>query len=319
MEIKTGDVISTIIFPIICIYGSILNLICLRIFSSSSYKKLNSKLSAYFRVLMINSTVLLVITAVFSPVRCKTLCVLSNGYLRKLLEIIIFNYASSVLFVSNCFVHISQGIYIYTALTKSFKIINRIPVKNALIFCYGISAFMVLPDYFRCSVARFDTIDSRTNTTISEYLIKIEKDNDVINKSRELSLMFFKLVLLVLCFLNIIIYYELKQISKMRKFDNDYRRVMKKNIKNSIMFMWTAFIYISIHLNYLIFNQIMIDSNHKDLFRYISQSFGYALIGSNFFIFYNLNSLFRRIFRRNLVLFLGRFKNCKFCRETEYE
>lgn len=304
-----------IVIPIICIIGLILNILCFIVFFG-----LKEKIFLYLRVKSLAESFLLLIGAISPFVSCDV-CSLKNTYLRAIITLITNKFLLPVVYSLITILEIEIAFNRYF-IVKSRDANILIEKKDKLkVFGYTIISFsLVLPYLFAHKIEKDDYLFFVEN----EYILNL---NDF-GKSQFFYYFhtFFILIVyfalnflsvLIILPLNVVIIIEFRKFMK-KKFEytisqiipnnssrtNPHQNAKIKSRKFTIMIITISFLFMfsrlleAVVFSFSMYNNYIASIKYFEFYYTILNVFvhanTYIIFSLNFFIFYWLNSAFKK-------------------------
>jgi hypothetical protein len=286
------DLMGAFVLPAMCLYGMLMNLINVIVFSDKLYKSLN-KMRIYLRALSTTMFTFQFLLLFSGLSHCGRFCSFSHSYLARWYDLVIFNYLSGTLYIMSCFIHFFTTLYAFCSFKKikcSF-FVNAEPrlVLGAFLI---VSIIYTLPKVLIRQITCVQVVCS----------LEIVQTNQLYTSLSQYMFIGLRVLIVSLFILNVALLARLKWQIKNRWLPVNHARIRRTDVGAAI---WTSFFYVSTHLFYTLATSIDAQNRSNPIrqrtYYHANLCFTSFLMGTYFFIFYSTKNIFKRIFLKKFL------------------
>lgn len=319
-ELKIIETIYVFIFPMVCLYGILVNLINAIIFSHEFYK-LFGNLRFYLKI---NSIIFIIgyFFALFS-----SLSRYSTNYWAKFFHLYGYNFVYNFTIALSNLIHLSIALYQYLIITKKCFKINELSIKYVMVLLSLISVVLVTPVILSRRIEKETRLINYMNNTyvVDQYFLNIKphSSDHIFSIWVCINMLAHNGFIVFLVVINILLLNELRKIkiSTKKKFrepmvirfrtndgysppsQNELKQKylstsLSSKARNIIMVSWISLVFLSTDLMftlYMLTKNNTIERAFVEVFMNFWSVFSFCL---NFHIYYKTNLVFKKIFRK---------------------
>ena len=228
------DFMWTFIYPNICFFGTITNLINIMILMRSEFK---NPIHKFMLAYSVSDFFYLFICCFASLIKCGKFCRVDDSFLTQVYGDVFIDYITSVLAIFNIVIEVFLSIQRYLAI-KNINCLQKISILHSLFFIFIFSVIFYLPILFTKTIVKksLNQIDSSLLQKISNinenhtiYTLEItDFGKSVFGKTVVLSLLLIRNVI----FLGFILIFSILTWIQFRKYLN--KKMKMKNLNNKL-------------------------------------------------------------------------------------